>query len=146
MEVKPHDITGTALGEMAEKALPTDRSIGSNGQRAAARRANGRNRGDIVIGAVAVGYQDPAHAQPPPRRVLILGAAPCQLLNIAGPAEILTQAGQLMGHRKGPNAVDGRAPLYSVSCLIVSEPNSPATTAGLTVQSTVTEADVLGLG
>lgn len=80
----------------------------------------------------------------PPRRVLILGAAPCQLLDIAGPAEILAQAGQLRTPGKDADAADDRAPLYSVSCLIVSEPNSPDTSAGLTVQSTVTEAEALG--
>jgi transcriptional regulator GlxA family with amidase domain len=76
----------------------------------------------------------------PPRRVLILGAAPSQLLDIAGPAEILAQAGSLRGRETGRTAADGLPPLYAVSCLIVPE---PATSAGLPLPSTVTEAEAL---
>ncbi|WP_375410134.1 GlxA family transcriptional regulator [uncultured Methylobacterium sp.] len=77
------------------------------------------------------------------RRTLILGAAPSQLLDIAGPAEILAQAGYLKEREKGAAATEGRPPLYTVSCLIVPEAGSPATSAGLTLHSTVTEAEAL---
>ncbi|KAB1072665.1 GlxA family transcriptional regulator [Methylobacterium planeticum] len=83
-----------------------------------------------------------ATAPVPPRRVLILGAAPSQLLDIAGPAEILAQAGHLRACERGTEA-HARLPLYAVSCLIVPEPGSPATSAGLAVQSTVTEVEAL---
>ena len=82
-----------------------------------------------------------ANAPFPPRRVLILGAAPSQLLDIAGPAEILAQAGYLRGREAGTD--DNRSPLYAVFCLIVPEPGSPATSAGLALQSTVTETEAL---
>ena len=72
----------------------------------------------------------------PPRRVLILAAAPAQLLDIAGPAEILAQAGRL---RDG-GSFDEAAPLYRIACLIAPEPDAPATSAGLPLASTVTEA------
>jgi transcriptional regulator GlxA family with amidase domain len=82
-----------------------------------------------------------ASAPFPLRRVLILGAAPSQLLDIAGPAEILAQAGHLRA-REDSESVD-RPPLYAVSCLIVPEPGSPATSAGLALQSSVDEAEAL---
>ena len=76
-----------------------------------------------------------------PRRVLILGAAPSQLLDIAGPAEILAQAGHL---RSREDASGANGPhLYEVACLIVPEHGTPATTAGLALQSSVTEAEAL---
>ncbi|MFC6772812.1 hypothetical protein [Methylobacterium gregans] len=67
----------------------------------------------------------------PPRRVLILAAAPAQLLDIAGPAEILTQANRL-----------GGGGLYHLACHIVPEPGSPATTAGLALGSTIEVSDL----
>jgi transcriptional regulator GlxA family with amidase domain len=79
----------------------------------------------------------------PPRRVLILGAAPSQLLDIAGPAEILAQAGHLKTRDTGAEAVTDTRPLYAVSCLIVPEQGSPTTSAGLEFQSTVSETEAL---
>ncbi|MDP4023141.1 helix-turn-helix domain-containing protein [Methylobacterium sp. NEAU 140] len=72
----------------------------------------------------------------PPRRVLILAAAPAQLLDIAGPAEVLAQAGRLA---EGPT---GDAALYEVALHIVAEPGASATTAGLPLGSTVTAEDL----
>lgn len=68
-----------------------------------------------------------------PRRVVILAAAPAQLLDIAGPAEVLAQAGRLRG-----------APLYDIACHIVAEPGSPATSAGLPLGSTASAEDLRG--
>jgi transcriptional regulator GlxA family with amidase domain len=68
-----------------------------------------------------------------PRRVLILAAAPAQLLDIAGPAEVLAQAGRLG---------DAGAGSYDLACHIVPEAGSPATTAGLALGSTVGAADL----
>lgn len=72
------------------------------------------------------------------RRVLILAAAPAQLLDIAGPAEILAQAGRLKAVEDG-HASDERHRLYELSCFIMPESGSPATSAGLPLASTVTE-------
>ena len=78
------------------------------------------------------------------RRVLILGAAPAQLLDIAGPAEVLAQAGRLRAANKGQPGGTGRfAPLYEVASFIVPGPGAPATTAGLDLRSTTTEAALL---
>ena len=76
----------------------------------------------------------------PPRRVLILGAAPSQLLDIAGPAEILAQAGQLNQRDAGSETTALDPHLYDVSCLIVPEPGTLATSAGLALQSSIAEA------
>ncbi len=83
---------------------------------------------------------DPAQ----PRRVLILGAAPAQLLDIAGPAEVLSQAGRLRAVGKGMPGGAGRfAPLYDVALFIVPGAGATATTAGLDLRSTETEAALL---
>ena len=78
-----------------------------------------------------------------PRRVLILGAAPSQLLDIAGPAEILAQAGHLKEREKAVDKAGGWLPLYDISCLIMPEPGTAATSVGFALQSSVTEAEVL---
>ncbi len=70
----------------------------------------------------------------PPRRVLILAAAPAQLLDIAGPAEVLTQANHL-------GLSEAAARHYDLACHIVPEPGSPATTAGLPLGSTIEVSD-----
>ena len=79
-----------------------------------------------------------------PRRVLILGAAPSQLLDIAGPAEILAQAEHIARREVRFETGALRSSLYEVSCLIVPEPGAPATSAGLILQSNITEAEALG--
>src|SRR5688572_1974620 len=78
---------------------------------------------------------------PAPRRVLILGVAPVQLLDIAGPAEVLAQAGRLLG---GGDGAAGAAAAYAVDTLVVSGQGLPATSAGLELHSTASEARVLG--
>ena len=79
-----------------------------------------------------------------PRRVLILGAAPTQLLDIAGPAEVLSQAGRLLALEKSLSG-DGSsfAPLYDVASFIVPGPGLPTTSAGLDLNSTETESTLL---
>ncbi len=61
-------------------------------------------------------------ASRPPRRVLILAAAPAQLLDVAGPAEVFSQASRLAG-----------APLYELEVAIVPSAgrHAAATTAGV---------------
>ncbi|MBR0647393.1 GlxA family transcriptional regulator [Plastoroseomonas hellenica] len=78
---------------------------------------------------------DPA----PARRVLILGVAPVQLLDIAGPAEVLAQAGRQLA-RDGARG----EPPYAVSTIIVPGQGLAATSAGLDLPSTASEAQVLG--
>ncbi|GJD56868.1 GlxA family transcriptional regulator [Methylobacterium dankookense] len=73
-----------------------------------------------------------------PRRVLILAAAPAQLLDIAGPAEILAQASRL-GRPAG-----SEARLYDIACHVVPEPGTPATSAGLPLGSTLSAEELLG--
>ena len=75
--------------------------------------------------------QPPAPPEMPACRVLVLAAAPAQLLDIAGPAEILSQANRLTGR-----------PLYDIACHIVPEPGSAATSAGLPLGSTVGPAEI----
>jgi transcriptional regulator GlxA family with amidase domain len=77
------------------------------------------------------------------RRVLILGAAPSQLLDIAGPAEVLVQAGNIRACKNSLQGSGATLSLYEISCLIVPEPGSSATSAGLGLQSSVTEAEAL---
>ncbi len=64
------------------------------------------------------------------RRVLILAMAPAQLLDVAGPAEVLAQAGRL----------HGGAPLYDVAFHMVG---GTATSAGLALASTISAAALL---
>ena len=81
---------------------------------------------------------------PIPRRVLILSAAPALLLDIAGPAEVLTLAGQLRAVEKGGRGEVGRfAPLYDVAFHVVPTPGKPSTSAGLGLLSTATEGELL---
>jgi transcriptional regulator GlxA family with amidase domain len=61
-------------------------------------------------------------SSPRPRRILILAAAPAQLLDLAGPAEVFSQANRLSG-----------APLYDIEVAIVPGPGrrAPTTTSGV---------------
>lgn len=68
----------------------------------------------------------------PPRRVVILGAAPVQLLDVAGPAEVLSQAGRLRG-----------AALYETGLFLVPGEGLAPTSAGLALASTESEAALL---
>jgi transcriptional regulator GlxA family with amidase domain len=77
-----------------------------------------------------------------PRRVLILGAAPIQLLDLAGPAEVLEQAGRL--HATGLGRAEPK-PLYDVICHVVAGPTLPQTSAGLTFHPMASDASLLGL-
>lgn len=87
------------------------------------------------------------HPDPNPprcRRVLILAAAPAQLLDIAGPAEVLAQAGRIHAlERGGADHTRLATPLYGIDCLIVPGPGLPGTTSGLDLVSTTTEAALL---
>ena len=77
-----------------------------------------------------------------PRRVLILGAAPVQLLDLAGPAEVLAQAGRLHAVERGRAAP---TPLYDVACHVVAGLGLAQTSAGLTFHPMASEASLLGL-
>ena len=81
-------------------------------------------------------------ADPAPRRVLILGAAPVQLLDLAGPAEVLAQAGRLHAAERGRAEP---APLYDVACHVVAGPGLAQTSAGLTFHPMANEASLLGM-
>ena len=81
-------------------------------------------------------------ADPAPRRVVILGAAPVQLLDLAGPAEVLAQAGRL--HAAGRGAPEP-TPLYDVACHVVAGPGLAQTSAGLAFHPMASEASLLGL-
>lgn len=82
----------------------------------------------------------------PPRqcRVLILAVAPARLLDIAGPAEVLAQAGRLHALEQG-NGGDQSSftPLYETAFFLVPGPGLPATSAGLDLASTTTEQVLL---
>jgi len=83
---------------------------------------------------------DPAQ----PRRVLILTAAPAQLLDIAGTVEVLAQAGRLRAVEKGGRGEVGSfAPLYDIAVHIVPAPGMPNTSAGLDLRSSWSENEVL---
>ena len=83
----------------------------------------------------------------PPRRVLVLAAAPAQLLDIAGPAEVLAQAGRLHAMERGGDGGDGGngglAPLYEVALHVMGGAGGPNTSSGLSLASTVTERALL---
>lgn len=80
----------------------------------------------------------------PPRRVLVLAAAPALLLDVAGPVEVLTQAGRLRDIERGGDGGFGSfAPLYEVALHIVPAPVGPSTSAGLDLGSTITEEELL---
>lgn len=76
------------------------------------------------------------------RRILILAAAPAQLLDIAGPAEVLAQANRLWDSEHGTAGNAGVSPPYEIYCHIVPEDGSASTSAGLTLGSNVTEAQL----
>ena len=78
-----------------------------------------------------------------PRRVVILGAAPVQLLDLAGPAEVLAQAGRLHAAGRGQ---PGPAPLYDLACHVVPGPGLAQTSAGLSFHPLASEASLLGVG
>jgi len=84
----------------------------------------------------------------PPRRVLILATAPAQLLDVAGPAEVLALAGQLRTiERGGSGEVGSFAPLYDVALhVVVAAHGTPSTSAGLGLVSTATERELLAGG
>ena len=74
------------------------------------------------------------------RRVLVLAMSPAQLLDIAGPAEVLAQAGRLHAIERGA-ALSCRSPvLYEVALHIVG---GTATSAGLALASTTSEQALL---
>ncbi len=75
---------------------------------------------------------------PQRRRVLILAMAPVQLLDVAGPAEVLAQAGRLHAPQQGQG--DGTLVLYDVALHMVG---GTATSAGLPLGSTITEPALL---
>jgi transcriptional regulator GlxA family with amidase domain len=79
---------------------------------------------------------------PTPRRVLILGAAPVQLLDLAGPVEVLAQAGRLHGMACG---LAKPTPLYDVTSHVVPAPGLAQTSAHLTFRPAESEASLLGI-
>ncbi|XYD11914.1 GlxA family transcriptional regulator (plasmid) [Methylobacterium sp. NMS12] len=79
-----------------------------------------------------------------PRSVLFLGAAPSQLLDIAGPAEVLAKAGYLRNCGGDLQVADAKDAIYKIYCLIVPEAESSTTSAGLELQSNATAAEALG--
>lgn len=79
---------------------------------------------------------------PSPRRVVILGAAPVQLLDLAGPAEVLAQAGRL--HAARPVQPES-APLYDVACHVMAGRGVAQTSAGLAFHPMANEASLLGM-
>jgi transcriptional regulator GlxA family with amidase domain len=81
-------------------------------------------------------------AAPTPHRVLILGAAPVQLLDLAGPAEVLAQAGRL--HPTERSRAEPM-PLYDIAFHVVAGPALAQTSAGLAFHPMATEASLLGL-
>ena len=85
----------------------------------------------------------PGPAQPP-RRVVVLAAAPALLLDIAGPVEVLTHAGRLHDIQAGGTGEFGNfAPAYHVELHIVPAPGRPSTSTGLDLGSTVMESELL---
>lgn len=68
----------------------------------------------------------PSSSTPAPHRVLIVAAAPAQLLDVAGPAEVFAQASRLSA-----------APLYDIEVAVVpnADRKGPATTAGVQLAS-----------
>ena len=88
---------------------------------------------------------------PQRRRVLVLAAAPAQLLDIAGPAEVLSQASRLHAVERGAHAESSIPPLYDVHLFIAGtgagigagSGGGPNTSAGFLLGSTVTERALL---
>ncbi len=85
---------------------------------------------------------DMESAHPTPRRVVILGAAPVQLLDLAGPAEVLAQAGRLHATGRGTSEP---TPLYDATYHVVAAPGLAQTSAGLAFEPMASEATLLGL-
>ena len=81
--------------------------------------------------------------QPRRRRVLVLAAAPVQLLDIAGPAEVLAQANRLHAAERNGHAAGSVPPLYDVHLFIAGIGGGPNTSAGFLLGSTVTERALL---
>jgi transcriptional regulator GlxA family with amidase domain len=81
-------------------------------------------------------------AIPTARRVLILGAAPVQLLDLAGPAEVLAQAGRLNAMAHGDAAP---SMLYDVACHVVPGPGLAQTSASLAFCPTESEASLFAI-
>ncbi len=81
-------------------------------------------------------------ATPAPRRVVILGVAPVQLLDLVGPAEVLAQAGRLHAAGQGQPVP---VPLYDIACHVVAGPGLVQTSAGLAFSPMASEASLLGL-
>ncbi len=81
-------------------------------------------------------------------RVLILAVAPAQLLDIAGPMEVLAQAGRLHTSEWGKDSDLGSfTPLYEMAFFLIPGPGLPTTSAGLDLASTTTEQALLaGVG
>jgi transcriptional regulator GlxA family with amidase domain len=77
-----------------------------------------------------------------PRHVVILGMAPVQLLDLAGPAEVLAQAGRMDGIARGSTTP---TPFYRVSCHVVPVQGVAQTSAGLDFRPSETEASLLGI-
>lgn len=79
------------------------------------------------------------------RTLLVLGFAPAQLLDIAGPAEVFAQAGRQASLLAGGDGGCGRfPPLYDVALHVVPGGRGcPPTSTGLCLSSTVGEDDLL---
>jgi len=78
-----------------------------------------------------------------PHRVLILAAAPAQILDIAGPAEVLAQAGRLKHAASRGGAADAGGTPYAISVHIFAAGEGAAeTSAGIGLRSSVTEAEI----
>jgi transcriptional regulator GlxA family with amidase domain len=75
----------------------------------------------------------------PLRRVLIVAAAPAQVLDLAGPAEVFAQAGSLLAQSHGGTGRRGTSTaLYNVDVAVVpaaSDKQLPATTSGVRLEA-----------
>jgi transcriptional regulator GlxA family with amidase domain len=80
----------------------------------------------------------------PIRRVLILAPAPAQLLDLAGPAEVFSQAEHLSGLA---SPIAGNATLYATQVVVLpvgGAPDTPATTSGVPLMTGPTLVELLG--
>ncbi|WP_407530589.1 GlxA family transcriptional regulator [Methylobacterium oryzisoli] len=82
----------------------------------------------------------------PPHKVVILAPAPAQLLDVAGPAEVLAQAGHLRRTSLGDTAASAGAVLYDVRVHIVAGKGLGDTSAGVGLRSSVSEAELRANG
>jgi transcriptional regulator GlxA family with amidase domain len=67
----------------------------------------------------------------PLRRVLIIAPAPAQLLDLAGPAEVFSQAGRALARSEQPRSI---SPLYAVEVAVIpapAQPEAPSTSSGV---------------